>query len=370
VALTSRGWDHVRDVLCIRLDGLGDVLMTTPAIRAVAGERARRVTVLASSGGAPIARLVPEIAEVVTYDAPWIKSSPTPADPGLDHAMIDALRVRSFDAAVVFTVSTQTAAPALMLAHLAQIPLRLAHVRERVYGLATDGVVEPEPDRLVRHEVRRQLDLVRTVGWTTRDERLSLRVGEPARERVGQLLEEAGIGPGTTWALLHPGATAPSRRYPAESYALAADLLMRDGIAVALSGGPSDAEAVQAVRRGMRHDPFVLPDALNVEELAAAVAAAPVLITNNTGPAHIAAAMGTPVVDVYALTNPQHTPWRVPSRVLFQDVPCRGCLASVCPQGHHRCLVGVPPVAVAEAARQLLRDAARPSPLRPAGAAA
>jgi ADP-heptose:LPS heptosyltransferase len=132
VALTSRGWDHVRDVLCIRLDGLGDVLMTTPAIRAVAGERARRVTVLASSGGAPIARLVPEIAEVVTYDAPWIKSSPTPADPGLDHAMIDALRVRSFDAAVVFTVSTQTAAPALMLAHLAQIPLRLAHVRERV----------------------------------------------------------------------------------------------------------------------------------------------------------------------------------------------------------------------------------------------
>ena len=68
----------------------------------------------------------------------------------------------------------------------------------------------------------------------------------------------------------------------------------------------------------------------------------------------IAAAVGTPVVDLYALTNPQHTPWQVESRVLFHDVPCRNCYKSVCPAGHHECLRGVTPERVAAAARELL----------------
>jgi ADP-heptose:LPS heptosyltransferase len=63
---------------------------------------------------------------------------------------------------------------------------------------------------------------------------------------------------------------------------------------------------------------------------------------------HVAAAVGTPVVDLYALTNPQHTPWLVPHRVLSKDVPCRNCYKSVCPQGHHACLdVGVEEVVAA-----------------------
>ena len=65
---------------------------------------------------------------------------------------------------------------------------------------------------------------------------------------------------------------------------------------------------------------------------------APLLVSNNTGAVHIAAAVGTPVVDLYALTNPQHTPWLVPHRVLSRDVPCRNCYKSVCPQGTNACL--------------------------------
>ena len=93
---------------------------------------------------------------------------------------------------------------------------------------------------------------------------------------------------------------------------------------------------------------------LSLGELGALIEAADLLICNNTGPAHIAAAVGTPVVDLYALTNPQHTPWQVESRVLFHDVPCRNCYKSVCPAGHHDCLRRVPPERVAEAARELL----------------
>jgi hypothetical protein len=89
-------------------------------------------------------------------------------------------------------------------------------------------------------------------------------------------------------------------------------------------------------------------------ELAALIALMPVLVANNIGPAHIAAAVGTPVVDLYALTNPQHRPWSVPSRVLPHDVSCRNCYKSICPQGHHDCLRLVPPDAVYQAALDLL----------------
>jgi ADP-heptose:LPS heptosyltransferase len=93
---------------------------------------------------------------------------------------------------------------------------------------------------------------------------------------------------------------------------------------------------------------------LSLAELGALIGEADLLISNNTGPAHIAAALGTPVVDLYALTNPQHTPWEVKSRVLFHDVPCRNCYKSVCPAGHHDCLRRVEPERVVQAARELL----------------
>ncbi|HTU92867.1 MAG TPA: glycosyltransferase family 9 protein [Gemmataceae bacterium] len=73
-----------------------------------------------------------------------------------------------------------------------------------------------------------------------------------------------------------------------------------------------------------------------------------------TGPAHIAASVGTPVVDLYAQTNPQHTPWLVPHRLLYHDVHCKNCFKSVCPQGHHDCLARVPPQDVAQAALELM----------------
>jgi ADP-heptose:LPS heptosyltransferase len=104
----------------------------------------------------------------------------------------------------------------------------------------------------------------------------------------------------------------------------------------------------------MRKPALCVSGALDLSELAALIARASVLIANNSGPAHMAAALGTPVVDLYALTNPQHTPWRVPHRVLSHDVPCRDCLRSVCPLGHHACLELVSPSAVADAACELL----------------
>ncbi len=120
-----------------------------------------------------------------------------------------------------------------------------------------------------------------------------------------------------------------------------------------LTGGPAERELVEFIRARAAVPTLALA-AGDLGDLAALVEAAPVLIANNSGPAHVAAAVGTPVVDLYALTNPQHTPWGVPSRVLSHDVPCKYCYKSVCPEGHHDCLRRVPPAAVARAALDLL----------------
>jgi ADP-heptose:LPS heptosyltransferase len=164
---------------------------------------------------------------------------------------------------------------------------------------------------------------------------------------------------GGRWALVHPGATAASRRYPPELFARAVRLLVREhGCPVVLAGGPDEVPLVEEIRAAAGVPSRSLAGRLDLAELAAVIARAPVLVANNSAPAHLAAGLGTPVVDLYALTNPQHTPWMVPARVLFHDVGCKFCYKSVCPQGHHDCLARVPPAAVAAAAAELLEESA------------
>jgi ADP-heptose:LPS heptosyltransferase len=121
------------------------------------------------------------------------------------------------------------------------------------------------------------------------------------------------------------------------------------------TGDRGERALVESVRQAMRAPTRSLAGRLSLPELGAMLQAADLLVANNTGPVHLAAALGTPVVDLYALTNPQHTPWQVENRVLFHDVPCRNCYKSVCPQGHHDCLRRVEPERVAAAAEELLR---------------
>lgn len=349
-------WAEAENVLCVRLDSMGDVLMTTPAIRALKQSRAgRRVTLLTSPAGAAAAGLVPEIDDVIVYDAPWIKMTAPQPDSRADQVMVDRLRREDFAAAVIFTVYSQNPLPAAFLCYLADIPLRLAHCRENPYGLLSDWIPEPEPEPTTRHEVQRQLDLVAAVGCTTTDDHLSLRVPDAARRRVLRFLGDMRLNPERPWVLIHPGASAPSRRYPPESFAQVARRLTRDlGWQVVFTGSAEERALVESIRTQMFSPSFSLAGRLSLGEMAAAVSLAPLLIANNTGPVHIAAAVGTPVVDLYALTNPQHTPWRVLSRVLSHDVPCKNCYKSVCPEGHHNCLRLVTRDEVVSAARELM----------------
>jgi lipopolysaccharide heptosyltransferase II len=354
--MNRENWHSARNILCIRLDYLGDVLMCTPAIRALRESGTdRRISLLTSPAGSAVARFIPEIDDVLKYDAAWMKSS-KPHPPSTELQLVETLRERRFDAAVIFTTYSQSPLPSAMLCYLADIPLRLAHCRENPYHLLTDWVREPEPQEYVRHEVRRQLDLVDAIGSATGNELLSFHVSAEEAEWAAQRLRAIGID-SDPWILLHPGATAASRRYPPELWAQAADMLSLHGPLV-FTGGPEEIALVDGIRRNMRSASHSLAGMLDLGQLAAVIAQAAVMVSGNTGPAHIAAALGTPIVDLYALTNPQHTPWKVPSRVLYHDVACRNCYKSICPLGHNACLAQIEPQRVAAAVADLLAAAA------------
>jgi lipopolysaccharide heptosyltransferase II len=356
--VTPAGWAEATRVLAVRLDALGDVVMTGPALRALKAARpGRRVTLLTSPAGAAAARLLPGVDGVIVYEAPWTKATAPRADAGPDVAMAAQLAGRRFDAAAIFTVYSQSPLPAALLCFLAGIPCRLAHCHENPYQLLTDWIPDPEPAAGIRHEVRRQLDLVEAVGCAVADERLALRVPAAAAGRAAALVDDLGLAGSAPWVAVHPGGSAPARRYPPEGFAEVVRGLTAAGVDVVLTGVADEAPLVTAVQRAAGVPTRSLAGRLGVAELAAILARARVLVSNNTGPVHVAAAVGTPVVDLYAQTNPQHTPWSVASRVLFHDVPCKYCYKSVCPEGHHDCLRRVSPASVVAATLELLQAA-------------
>lgn len=354
----SAVWKEARNILCIRLDSMGDVLMSTPAIRAIRQSgRGRRITLMTSPEGAGIAALMPEIDEVMAYDAPWMKATTRREDSERDAGLIQLLRSRRFDAAVIFTTYSQSPLPAAMLCYLADIPLRLGTCHENPYQLLTDWVPDMEPEQMINHEVRRQMDLVGAVGCHTQDLRLSLQVPPEAASRVDALLWQLHVGHGQRWIVVHVGASAASRRYPPDLFAqVVRELYMSLDLQMLFTGVEAEQPLIGYIR-GLSGVPSIsLAGQLSLSETAALIQRAPLLLSNNTGPAHIAAAVGTPIVDLYALTNPQHTPWGVPQRVLYHDVPCRFCYKSVCPEGHHNCLCAVDPEVVVTAVADLLDE--------------
>ncbi len=354
--MRDAGWKHARRILAVRLDNLGDVLMTTPALAAIKHSAPQaQLTLLTSPGGAALAPHLPFVDSLLPVRAPWVKHGPDGAPADLAELAADLER-RRFDAAIVFTTYTQTALPGAMLALLARIPRRLAFSRENPYHLLTHWAPEQEP-ALARHEVERQLALVGRVGYSIDDTRLRFALRRSDIDSLARRLACAGIDPTRPYLVVHPGATAPSRRYPAERFGAAVKLIaQRLPLPVVFTGSAEERGLVAIAREhaGDQVHGVDLAGELSLGELGALIGQAALVLCNNSGSAHIAAALRTPVVDLYALTNPQHMPWRTPSRVLYHDVPCRNCLKSVCPEGHHACLRGVAAPQVALAALELL----------------
>lgn len=354
-------WRTVRRILAVRLDNLGDVLVTTPALHAIKSSLpGATLTLLASPIGAQVGRLNPDIDDVLVYEAPWMDPwHRLPQDSEREQQMIATMRERQFDGAIIFTSFRQSPLPAAYLCYLADIPLRVAASLDGPGSLLTTR--HKHPERMM-HEVERGLDLVGAIGLSTENLDLILQVPENARGRLAERLAARGIASARPLVVVHPGCSMPARTYPWEMYVQVVELLVEQlGATVILTGASDEQELVERVLDRLqpetRQATYGLAGTLPFAEFCALIEAADLTITNNTGPMHIASALKTPVVALFALTNPpeQWGPWRVAHRLLYHDVACRICYNRVCPYGHE-CLRLVAPQTVVEAADELLEN--------------
>lgn len=314
-------WKDCKNILCMRPDNMGDLIMSGPAIRALKQTFNARITLLTSSMGRLVAPFMDEIDETITFDLPWVKTKELTESDSIQY-LVDALKLRQFDAAVIFTVYSQNPLPTAMLAYMAGIPRVLAYCRENPYGLLTHWIPDEEPHRFIRHQVCRDLDLVKAVGAVPTCESLSLHIND-AWHKVARKLEISGVKLDRPWLILHTGVSEDKRQYPFDLWVETGHRIIDElNAQVLLTGSSPEKQLTCGLQCEIGENSYSMAGLLTMEEFICLVQHSPLIVSVNTGAVHIAAAVGTPVVVLYAQTNPQHTPWKVPCKVL--QVPVAG----------------------------------------------
>ena len=327
---------------------LGDAVMTTPAIAALrAAFRGTRISLLAKPLVAELFRHHPDVDEVIVYQRPGRH------DGVLGRLrLVRELRRRRFEGAVLF----QNAFDAALLAFLAGIPERA--------GYPTDGrrmllnrPVPLTPGILSRHEVEYYLCLLEGVGIPRpASPALRLAVTEEEREGMASRLATLGVGRGAPFFVVNPGATYGSaKRWYPDRFAAVADALSEEWrAAVVVAGSSAEAPLAGEIETAMGRRPVNLAGKTSVRELMALLSLSRFLVTNDSGPMHIGAAFGVPLVAIFGPTDWRRTsPWTPLARVVRVDVDCSSCMRRVCDRGHE-CMLGISPGMVIAAARELL----------------
>lgn len=335
-------------VLAVRLDSAGDVLLAGPAVRALAAT-AEAVDLLVSPAGERAARLLPGVARVLVFDPPWSGYRPPPVSEPAVRTLVDLLRSGGYGRAVIFTSYHQSPLPAALLAKLAGIPYVAADSADYPGSL-----LDLRHRRGEGHEVTAGLALARAAGGC-------LPAGDPGRLAVTRPLPDVGaLVPAEPYVVVHPGAAVPARApAPAQAAGIVA-ALRAAGWPVVLTGGPGEGDladrAAGTGRGGGVAGVTGVAGRTSLAELAGVLDRAACVVVGNTGPAHLAAAVGTPVVSLFAPVVPAErwAPYGVPSVVLGdQDAPCRDSRARDCPVPGHPCLTGIGADQVVAAVRRL-----------------
>ena len=350
-----------RRVLLFRLERIGDLLMTLRAVDAI---RARlpeaELRLVVGSWNAPLARCLPALDAVETLDVPWLSRERPGSTLRAAIGQSAVWRRRGFDLAVNFEPDIRS--NALVAASGAR--RRVGYASGGGGGFLTDAL---DYDRTIHSAanaqrlVDRALPIERHPPEAEAPNRTPLVLPQAARETADRLLAgHAGDGP---LVGINPGAGRLVKEWPPERFAtVAAALAEDDGATIVLLGGEGDRQQAEGVRQALPHDTRLIDLAgrAPLVELAAVLARLSVLITGDTGPAHLAAAVDTPVVAVFGPTDPnRYRPMTARTEVVHADLWCRPCgrlrrPPERCAHGAPDCLTGVQTGAVLAAARRLI----------------
>lgn len=318
-----KDWKDCKNILCIRADNMGDVLMSTPAISALKNYTGARITLLTSSRGAVVVPLIPSIAEVIVVDLPWLKLE-RQEEPAAIFSLLEQLKAKKFDGCVIFTVYSQNPLPAAMLAYLAEIPLRLAYCRENPYALLSHWLPDEEPYQLIRHQVKRDLELVAGIGVDCSEQHMQIALRPEAWNTAAIKIKRLGVEINRPFLILHAGVSEKKRRYPIEKWlALGRCLVQEMSVQLLITGLKEEQEVCGDLEKGIGKGAFSVAGLLDIEEFAAAIAHAAAVVSVNTATVHLASALKKPIVVLYAQSNPQHTPWMTRHRLLSFSIPKR-----------------------------------------------
>ncbi|GAC1350069.1 MAG: glycosyltransferase family 9 protein [Ktedonobacteraceae bacterium] len=360
------GWLEAKNILAVRLDNIGDVIMLGPALRAVKETLPHaQVTLLASPAGATAVPLLPWIDEVMTWRVVWQDVGGRIAfDPARERELIVVLTGRRFDAALIFTSFSQTPHAAGYVCYLAGIPLRAGESKE-FGGSTLTTELRGATDEL--HQVERNLRLVEQVGFKVRERQLKIAIADEAHKAVANILRNVGIDADKPFLLLHPGASAAARRYPVEQFGVIARLLTRRGWSVLVTGVEREAALIEELQE---HAPAAryLVGGTSLAEYAALVERAALVICNDTLPMHLADAVSTPVVVLFSGTDyeEQWQPRATQHRLLRRATSCYPCYLFECPIGLP-CL-DIAPEEVIEVVEEMLGEVGVASKLPKEGA--
>ncbi len=333
-------------VLVVRPDGMGDVLLTGPAVRAIAAGGAE-VTFLAGPAGTAAAGLLPGVGSVLTWEAPWIAPDPGPFDPDSVWSLASLVRAAHPEAAVIFTSFHQSALPTALVLRMAGAP-SIAAISEDYPGALLDVRHRVDDDQ---PEVERNLSLAQAAGFSLPAGdagRLAITSGRPGSADV------AGC-PDGRYVVVHARASVPARAPSPDRAAAIAGALAGAGHRVVVTGSAADAPVTAGIC-AQTPGAVDLGGRTGLRALAAVLAGADVVVAPNTGAAHLAAAVGTPVVSLFAPVVPavRWAPYGVPYRLLGQpDAACAGTRARICPVPGHPCLDSIEPAEVVAAVAEL-----------------
>src|SRR6267142_1717945 len=336
--MTQARIENIKRIVVRGTNWVGDSVMTVPALRA-------------------LRRLVPD-AEITLAIRPWAKGLFADADfidelliydrKGISSVIgqIGQWRQRRFDLAILF----QNAFEAALIPFMARIPFRFGYATEARQFLLTNPLPRPEW-RASRHEVFYYLYLIAALeqlltganSVCDNEPDAALYLSESRKAEALALLRTSGIRENKTIVAICPGSiNSRAKRWPAERYAALADRLIASSHAeVLLIGSQEEQDVSTAVVSQMRQAPIVLTGKTTLDQVTALLGVVDLLVTNDTGPAHIAAALGSPTLVIFGPTNPLTTrPFSPVAEILRHPPDCAPCMLRDCPIDH-RCMTAI-----------------------------
>jgi len=311
--------DAIHKILLIRLDHIGDLLMTTPALRALRTTYPNaEIHLLVKEAPSEVLKLNPNLNRIITFNAPWTIASGDKATMGETIRVVGRLRRERYDCVIGFRADPREA----LLSLFTGAPYRLGY-GARGGGFCFTHRMEFNKEE---HEIKRALSLLSPLGISSNSGRMDFIFSPDDRDKAEDILRKAGIKTDRKIVGIHPGAASPFKRWTSKGFAELGDLLMKKRYRVILLGAPGDKDLLQSITGRMKNPAPVACD-MSLKVLSALVSRLDCLVCNDSAPSHIAQAVGTRAIILYGPTHDEVTgPLdRKKHTVGRNRVPCSPC---------------------------------------------